>query len=104
MAATNASAQYYEDAACVLYEHDNYRGRPLALREGDAASFRSGQFWNDRASSIRVARRCVLVAYEHTQMRGDVREFRRDTRFVGNRWNDRISSVECYCRGYNGDY
>jgi hypothetical protein len=97
----SASAQYYEDygdVACVLYEHNNYRGRALPMRPNQAVSFRNGQFWNDRVSSIRVARGCTLMAYQHARMRGNEREFDRDDHNIGN-WSDGISSAECYC-GY----
>ncbi|RJG44756.1 MULTISPECIES: beta/gamma crystallin domain-containing protein [unclassified Mesorhizobium] len=92
----SAAAQYDEDAACVMYEHNNYRGRALPMQSGQAVSFRNGQFWNDRVTSIRVARGCTLMAYQHSRMRGNEREFNRDDHNIGN-WSDGISSAECYC-------
>ncbi|MEI5678162.1 hypothetical protein G6N74_06940 [Mesorhizobium sp. CGMCC 1.15528] len=97
----SASAQYYNeyrDVACVMYEDSNYSGRALRMQPDQAVSFRSGQFWNDRVSSIRVARGCSLVVYEDTRMGGRSQEFRRNDRHVGD-WNDEISSAECYCDG-----
>lgn len=93
----SASAQYYDDdVACEMYEHDSYGGRVFPMRPDQAVSFRGGQFWNDRVSSVRVARGCTLTVYEHTRMQGDSQEFHRNVRALGD-WNDQISSAECYC-------
>lgn len=94
--AQGAGAQ--SDVACALYEHDRFDGRRLGLSPGDEVSFRSGQFWNDRASSVRVARGCVLVAYENTRMSGRVIEIDQNMRALKRvGWNDRISSAACDC-------
>lgn len=101
---TNAvGAQGYR-AACALYEHDRFDGEVLRMGPDDAVSFRAGQFWNDRASSARVARGCTLVIYEHTRMQGKSAEIHRRSANLGKGWNDRISSAECYCDRYNGDF
>ena len=70
----------------------------------DAVSFRAGQFWNDRASSARVARGCTLVIYERTRVQGDSAEIHRRARNLGDGWNDRMSSAECFCDSYDDDY
>jgi len=105
-----ASAQDYEDeTACEMYEHVSFRGRVLPMASGQSVSFRNGQFWNDRVSSVRVAPGCSLVVYQHTRMRGASQEFFRNVRSVRG-WNDQISSAECICddQGYDdyqdGDY
>ncbi|AZO12389.1 MULTISPECIES: beta/gamma crystallin-related protein [unclassified Mesorhizobium] len=99
--AGTASAQFYGEAACVLFEHANFRGRSFEMGPDDAVNFRRGQFWNDRISSVLVRRGCTLVAYEHTGMRGGSIELNRRVRdFGGTGWNDRISSAECYCDRY----
>ncbi len=82
-----------------MYEHNGFGGRSMVIRPGGAANFRSGQFWNDRVSSTRVSRGCTLVAFEHSGMRGRSIEMRGRTPQLG-RWNDRISSAECYCRRF----
>jgi hypothetical protein len=98
--ADGASAQYDDQPACVMFEHVNFRGRSIEMGPDDAVSFRGGQFWNDRVSSVFVRRGCTLVAYEHTGMRGDSIEIRRRARELGDDWNDRISSAECTCDDY----
>jgi len=65
----------------------------------DSVSFRGGQFWNDRVSSVFVRRGCTLIAYEDTRMGGGSIEIRRRARELGD-WNDQISSAECVCDGY----
>jgi hypothetical protein len=99
-----ADAQHYRGAACTLFEHADYGGEALAMGPDDAVSFRAGQFWNDRASSARVARGCTLVIYEHTRMQGDSAEIHRRARNLGDGWNDRMSSAECFCDSYDDDY
>lgn len=92
-------AQAQSNAACMLFEHDRFDGRRLGLAPGEEVSFRSGQFWNDRASSARVARGCVLVAYQDTEMRGravEIDQPMRSLKRIG--WNDRISSAICDCQ------
>lgn len=69
--ADGANAQYNDQPACVMFEHVNFRGRSIEMEADDAVSFRGGQFWNDRVSSVFVRRGCTLVAYEHTGMRGN---------------------------------
>jgi hypothetical protein len=99
--AGSASAQYYRDAACVMFEDAYFRGRSLEMGPDDSVNFRAGQFWNDRISSVLVRRGCTLVAYEDTGMSGRSIEFNRRVRNLDDiGWNDRISSAECYCDQY----
>ncbi|RJT42097.1 hypothetical protein D3227_04530 [Mesorhizobium waimense] len=96
--AGTASAQYDGETGCVMFEHANFRGRAIEMGANDSVSFRGGQFWNDRASSVIVRRGCTFVAYEDSRMRGRSIELNRRVRdFGGSGWNDRISSAECYC-------
>jgi len=98
--ADGASAQYNDEPACVMFEHVNFRGRSIEMAPDDSVSFRGGQFWNDRVSSVLVSRGCTLIAYEDTRMGGRSIEIRRRARDLGGYWNDRISSAECVCDGY----
>ncbi|MBZ9798069.1 peptidase inhibitor family I36 protein [Mesorhizobium sp. ES1-4] len=96
----SASAQYNDQPACVMFEHVNFRGRSIEMQADDSVSFRGGQFWNDRVSSVFVRRGCSLIAYEDARMGGRSIEIRRRARQLGDYWNDRISSAECVCDGY----
>ncbi|TGP26158.1 MULTISPECIES: peptidase inhibitor family I36 protein [unclassified Mesorhizobium] len=96
----SASAQFYGEAACVLFENANFRGRSLEMGADDSVNFRGG-FWNDRVSSVLVRPGCTLVAYENSGRRGRSIELNRRVRNFGDSaWNDRISSAECYCDRY----
>ena len=98
--AGGANAQYSDQPACVMFEHVNFRGRSIEMQSDDSVSFRGGQFWNDRVSSIFVRRGCSLIAYENSRMGGRSIEIERRARALGGNWNDRISSAECVCDGY----
>ncbi|MBZ9701322.1 MULTISPECIES: peptidase inhibitor family I36 protein [unclassified Mesorhizobium] len=99
--ADGASAQYDDQAACIMFENGNFRGRSIALGADDSVNFRGREFWNDRVSSVIVRRGCTLVAYEDSRRGGRSIEIRRRVRdFGGSDWNDRISSAECYCDQY----
>ena len=101
ISAGSASAQYYRDAACVLFEDANFGGRSLEMGPDDSVNFHAGQFWNDRVSSVLVRRGCTLVAYEDSDMGGRSIQINRRVRNLGGTpWNDRISSAECYCDQY----
>ena len=51
-----------------FYEHSQCRGRSLHVSAGaNTASPPSG--WNDRASSVVVAKNCKLAVYEHGNFR-----------------------------------
>lgn len=92
---------------CVAWDHANFGGAYLYFRgnvtldqydtsQADADWVeRSG--WNDRISSIWLAPGCRIIVWEHTIGRGSHTSFRSSTPYVGDRWNDRISSASCIC-------
>lgn len=82
-------------AQCTVYEHENYEGRSEKL--GPDNSVPLMQRWNDRISSIDVSRGCRLTAFEHKNFTGDSKTFGAPNRYVGDLWNDRISSMQCNC-------
>eukprot|EP00919_Chromeraceae_sp_WS-2016_P027948 GHVR01066204.1.p1 GENE.GHVR01066204.1~~GHVR01066204.1.p1 ORF type:complete len:193 (+),score=5.48 GHVR01066204.1:83-661(+) len=55
-------------------------------------------WWNNKISSITVAYKCKIYAYEHTYYGGHVNIYYSSTNWVGSWWNDRISSYKCRCR------
>lgn len=82
---------------CTMFEHANFQGRWLKLRPDQSVSFFNGDRWNDKVSSVRVGRGCVLQGYEHWKKQGGLVVIDQGTRLLGNGWNDRISSAECFC-------
>lgn len=82
--------------ACLMYEHINFTGEVLPIR-GKLNSV--GANWNDKVSSVRVPNNCQLTVYQHIDYDGDNRVFGPGgVAFVGNLWNDQISSADCSCR------
>ena len=81
------------EGAC-FFEDANFRGRSFCLQRGRSyASLPDG--FNDRISSIRVQRARVTVFID-SDFRGNSVEIRSDVPNVGDRWNDKISSVRVY--------
>lgn len=82
--------------SCTVYKHAGFKGPHITLPPGARMSF-VGEVWNDQISSVVVRRSCRLLAYRHADFRGRKLIFNRNTRFVGNRHNDQISSMVCDC-------
>lgn len=76
-------------AFCRFFEHSSYGGSSFRVDRGYQASSLGG--WNDRISSIECVSAKARV-YEHSWFGGDVRNYY-STSYVGNLWNDQISSV-----------
>ena len=98
---------------CVLFEHRDMQGARMRLPHGDRVSFASGDVgdsswresrtWNDVASSATVDAGCTLRVWEHIKARGESKEWRAGdqrllVKYMGDKWNDRISSATCLCR------
>jgi len=96
---SNYGAAYRQPSAttalATLYEHANYGGRPLQLsRVGDYdyATLGSHSF-NDLTSSIKIESGYYLQAYTDAGFKGASAIFTGSTSYVGNGFNDRISSL-----------
>jgi peptidase inhibitor family I36 len=81
------------EGAC-FFSDANFRGRSFCLQRGRSYSSLPEGF-NDRISSIRVQRARVTV-FADSDFRGKSEEIRADVANVGDRWNDKISSVRVY--------
>lgn len=81
---------------CTVYEHANYRGWAMRISADQDMAY-VGDPSNDLISSVRVNGGCQLVAYIDANYEGEERVFTQNTRYVGNNWNDQISSVSCQC-------
>jgi hypothetical protein len=97
---------------CVLWEHREMQGARMRLPHGDRVSFareavgnsswRESPTWNDVVSSATLDSGCTLRVWEHSLAGGESREWRAGgsrllVKYVGDRWNDRISSATCLC-------
>jgi hypothetical protein len=81
-------------AACEVFK--NFAGESMAI-EGNQSLPRLGTL-NDRVSSIRVAPRCLLVAYADEGYRGVATTFSQgEHASLPEGWDDEISSLRCNC-------
>lgn len=107
---------------CTVYQHRDYQGAHWGLGAGErlaglrdpginqTCSHSNCQIywradWNDQISSFRVRSGCTVTLSEHIDgsripPRGYGAHFRsnKSYRYVGSRWNDKASLVECACR------
>lgn len=76
-----------------IYSDADYRGRKQELEPGryDIDKLTIG---NDRLSSLRVPPKMRVILYENHGFTGKSKEFTSDTRYVGNDFNDKTSSLE----------
>ncbi len=89
----------------TFYQHDDYRGEQVRINRDTPDVGRS---WNDRISSMRCNdgdrrtgrggrrgydRGCEAIVYRDSGFRGEEQWLSGDTPWVGERWNDRISSI-----------
>jgi hypothetical protein len=96
---SNYGAAYRQPSAttalATLYEHANYGGRPLQLtRVGDYDYATLGaRSFNDLISSIKLESGYYLQAYTDAGFKGASAIFTGSTSYVGNGFNDKISSL-----------
>ncbi|OJJ15061.1 hypothetical protein BKI52_40045 [marine bacterium AO1-C] len=76
-----------------IYVHRDYKGRYQSLGVGNY-NMRQLRIGNDQLSSIRVPRGYKVRVYEHANFQGRYRDFYGSSIFVGNQWNDRVSSIK----------
>mgnify|MGYP001085696504 CR=1 FL=1 len=76
-----------------IYVHRDFKGKYQALGVGN---YNMGQLriGNDQLSSIKVPRGYKVRVYEHANFKGRYRDFVGSSVFVGNQWNDRVSSIK----------
>jgi hypothetical protein len=120
--ALSASASSAMAQDCRVFQHRDYGGASWGLRAGEIlAALRDPGInqtcshanctiywrpdWNDHVSSFRVKKGCTITLWQHVDgsripPRGYGAYFRsnRSYRYVGSRWNDQASLVQCRCR------
>lgn len=86
-------------AACQLWEHakwDRNGGNSFWVPDGMEVNW-TGHPWNDRISAVTTSGNCRLQAFQHKDYQGQSQSFS-TADFIGDRWNDQISSFRCLCR------
>jgi hypothetical protein len=92
-----AAVATHAKAACDLYEHREFLGASLTIKDNQA--FPHLGSLNDRVSSIIVSPGCLLIAYADPQFAGAVTTFSAGKHaLLPDGWDDTISSARCNCR------
>jgi Peptidase inhibitor family I36 len=89
--AFSGAAQAAQPAVCV-YEHANFKGWRLCFNYGQDVGY-IGNSANDKVSSIWMQRGVVLTICEHANYAGGCRTLYQNEPYVGDGWNDIISSL-----------
>ena len=76
-----------------IYVHRDFKGRYQSLGTG-SYNMKQLRIGNDQLSSIRVPRGYKVRVYEHANFQGRYRDFYGSSVFVGNQWNDKVSSIK----------
>jgi hypothetical protein len=81
---------------CIAFEHRDFRGAKLRLREQVNVSY-VGDAWNDQISSFACSYYCELTFFEHRDFKGARDTWGSGISYVGDAWNDDISSMYVRC-------
>lgn len=84
-----------------LYKDAKYKGHMTYFHPGDYISLKSGKRKpgnpdNDAISSIKIKGQATITVYEHVNYKGDSKTFTKSAKYVGKKWNDRISSFKVH--------
>lgn len=92
-------------ARCLLYEHRDFAGDLLVLKDnehakmvvnrGDGYYYRPD--WNDRISSYKFSANCRLFMWEHVDGKGWKLTRTGQMDYIGDRRNDEVSEAQCAC-------
>ena len=80
---------------CAYYEHANWQGKWRSI-PGGTRRMAVGPSWNDIISSFSCSPTCRVVAFAD-DFKGQRGEFG-TTGYVGDPWNDKISSMIAVCQ------
>ena len=101
--------QYDEASAVTLYTDASYKGKAVTLSEGQYNLSRMGLYnlKDNDMSSLKVTPGFKVTIYEDDNFNGKSKSYTASESFVGEEWNDKMSSlkVEAYGKsGLSGDY
>jgi hypothetical protein len=81
--------------AAQVYEHRDFQGATVALEEGSfTVEHLDGTIGNDVISSLQVADGYKVIVYTDADFTGRSKEFTADAPYVGDAFNDAISSLQ----------
>ena len=101
--------RYDEASAVTLYTDKGYKGKAVTLSEGEYNLSRMGLYnlKDNDMSSLKVTPGFKVTIYEGDNFNGKSKSYTASESFVGEEWNDKMSSlkVEAYGKsGLSGDY
>lgn len=101
--------RYDEASAVILYTDEGYKGKAVTLSEGEYNLSRMGLYnqKDNDMSSLKVTPGFKVTIYEDDNFNGKSKSYTASESFVGEEWNDKMSSlkVEAYGKsGLSGDY
>ena len=101
--------RYDEASAVTLYTDKDYKGKAVTLSEGTYNLSRMGLYnlKDNDMSSLKVTPGFKVTIYEDDNFNGKSKSYTASESFVGEEWNDKMSSlkVEAYGKsGLSGDY
>lgn len=101
--------RYDEASAVKLYTDKGYKGKAVTLSEGEYNLSRMGLYnqKDNDMSSLKVTPGFKVTIYEDDNFNGKSKSYTASESFVGEEWNDKMSSlkVEAYGKsGLSGDY
>jgi len=84
-------------AACEVFEHMNLTGESMTIERNQSLP-RLGKL-NNRVSSVKVAPRCLMIAYADEGYNGAITTFGPGMHAtLPDEWDDRMSSLHCNCQ------
>jgi hypothetical protein len=84
-------------AGCTIYKNQRFLGDSIEMAAGqEISSFERG--WDNQISALKVSSGCKLTVWKDSDFQGDKKEFTEDAAFIGNSWDDIISSAKCSCQ------
>lgn len=80
----------------TIYQDINYGGRQASLGVGsyNLASLQAKGFKNDDMTSLKVPFGYKVTIYQDDNFRGNSKVITSDTSYIGNDWNDQMSSIK----------
>jgi hypothetical protein len=96
VASAPAMAKPTDNRSCSVWQDKNFGGDYMTVRTRSQYSS-LGVSWSDQISGVQCDIGCFLRGWEAENFSGDYRDFQPSTSYVGDTWNNRISSLRVGC-------
>lgn len=78
----------------TLYQHHKYEGKSKPCRFGNYSNMGIASFPDNEVSSIKIDDGIAVIIYSEPNYKGESKRLDKSTDWVGDYWNDRISSFK----------